>query len=774
MRIFRNRFPRKKLAACLVLFVLLSACGTDKLGYMKQGTDRLAKGDYRRAEIAFKKAIAKDNEFGKAYELLGQAQAKQGKYARAVVSMRRAAMLMPENIPVRVALAEILLPAYFAEGPNARRLLEEVRGLQQQIEMMEPGGYEALRLKAYVALAENKKAEGIDLLKQANGVKPHQAPVVTRLAELLISEKQGDEGEALLRETLKAKPDEAVIYDQLYMYYRSKGRTDDADALLHRKVEVFPRMTEYRIQLAAHYLDLRKPAESAKVLQDVIEHRADFPKADMHVGDYYARTGRWEEAVKQFEQGIQYDRKERSLYQKRIFEAQLAQGRLAAANEMLDAILKDDPKNAEARIAKATLRLDTLQDAELKTALKDFQALVAEFPDNAEYHFNLGRAYTVMEDFETAQNELTEAIKRNPALIQARIASAEVYIETQKFKQALQQADEVLSLVPDHPQARLLRIAGLLGQGNMLTARAELVRLQKERPDFTAAEIQLAYLETQEKRYAEAERILRKFYRPGSPDLLVLRGLASLYLAQGQGERAIEILNQEIKTAKESQMLTRMRMILAETATHAGKADIAVQQYEQALPKARRPAEIYYRISSLYASQSKADEAIHHLEQARKLAPQNSDIQLSLAAMLETKGQYRAAQPLYRKVLQSDPDNPVALNNLAFNLAESGGNLDEALQLIDGALKKMPSNPNLSDTLGWIYLKQRNIESALPIMLNLARRYPENSTFRYHLGVALIQKGDKARAKQELQAALSSRPPAIEENKIRQEIAKVE
>jgi predicted Zn-dependent protease len=86
----------------------------------------------------------------------------------------------------------------------------------------------------------------------------------------------------------------------------------------------------------------------------------------------------------------------------------------------------------------------------------------------------------------------------------------------------------------------------------------------------------------------------------------------------------------------------------------------------------------------------------------------------------------------------------------------------------------MPSNANLSDTLGWIYLKKKDVESALPIMLNLARRFPENSTFRYHLGVALLEKGDKVQAKQELLAALSSQPPAIEERKIRLEISKVE
>lgn len=755
------------------LLLILFACGTDKRGYVEQGNRHMGKADYRQAEIAYRKAIRKDPELGLAYELLAQAELKQGKYVRGVSSLRRAMVLMPYNVAVRVALADILLPAYFADPAASKRVLQEAKSLSEQLEKAQPTAFNTYRIKAYISLAEGKRIEATDLFRQANLAKPYQTQVVLQLVNLLIAEKQGDEAETVLRQFIEGKSDEPSIYDRLYVYYRSAKRQEEAEALLHRKIAAFPRVPEYRIELAAHYADLRKPAESARALTYLVDHRADFPKVDMYVGDYYVRSGKWDEAVHQYEQGIENEAKEKLTYEKRIFEAYVAQGKIAEANEILDSILKDNPKDAESRVAKATLRLGAADDAEIDAAADDFQALVNESPENPVFRLNLARAHMVTENLEKAKSELRQAIKQNPEFTQARLTLSQAYLETELYKEALEQADDVLSRTSDHPQARLLRISALVGQGNLFTARTELLRLLKDHPQFAAAEVQLAYIDTKEKRFTEADQILRKYYRPGMADLRILRGLANIYVAQGRGDHAIDLLSNEIKVIKEPRMAARIRMILAETATHVGNAEIALQQYEQALPYSRQPAQIHYRISSLHAVQKNTEQSIRHLEQARQLAPENYNILLSLAGMIETQGRLAEAQTLYRKILAAEPENAVALNNLAFNLAESGGNLDEALRLAERAVKHMSGHANFADTLGWIYLKRKNLEPALQIMGNLAQKYPENSTFRYHYALALLEKGDKVRAKQELQAALSTRPTAAEENKIRLVIAQL-
>ena len=77
------------------------------------------------------------------------------------------------------------------------------------------------------------------------------------------------------------------------------------------------------------------------------------------------------------------------------------------------------------------------------------------------------------------------------------------------------------------------------------------------------------------------------------------------------------------------------------------------------------------------------------------------------------------------------------------------------------------------DTLGYVYLKRDKNDDAVEIFNKLIRTYPDDPTCAYHLGMALYQKGDKARAKQELQTALSSSPSKEEAANIKQLIGKI-
>ena len=80
------------------------------------------------------------------------------------------------------------------------------------------------------------------------------------------------------------------------------------------------------------------------------------------------------------------------------------------------------------------------------------------------------------------------------------------------------------------------------------------------------------------------------------------------------------------------------------------------------------------------------------------------------------RGGVDEAKARYRKILVMQPSNANALNDLAYLMAESGENLDQALanaQLglryaVEPGLKAM----SLSDTMGWIYVKQRTCLTA--------------------------------------------------------------
>ena len=156
----------------------------------------------------------------------------------------------------------------------------------------------------------------------------------------------------------------------------------------------------------------------------------------------------------------------------------------------------------------------------------------------------------------------------------------------------------------------------------------------------------------------------------------------------------------------------------------------------------------------------------------RKLEPQNSQVSQQLA-YLEIGGNEKAAIADYRHQLAIAPDDPAAMNNLALLLADTGGNLDEALDLVNKARQKVPTNPSFTDTLAWIYVKKNMNDTAVSVLSDLAKKYPHMAEFRYHLGVALLQKGDKQKAKAELEAGLSQEPPKDVADRIRKAIASI-
>jgi len=165
--------------------------------------------------------------------------------------------------------------------------------------------------------------------------------------------------------------------------------------------------------------------------------------------------------------------------------------------------------------------------------------------------------------------------------------------------------------------------------------------------------------------------------------------------------------------------------------------------------------------------------AIENFRKAKQLQPNNPDAAIWLALLLHQTGREADARVEYEQILRLQSDNPVALNNLAYVLAEQGGNLDVALTYAQRAKQKLPQSLEISDTLGWIYLKKNLRSNAMDIYNELVAKAPQNSTFRFHRAMALFQGGNRPEARKELEAALRNKPGKEEEGKIRELMQKI-
>jgi tetratricopeptide (TPR) repeat protein len=218
-------------------------------------------------------------------------------------------------------------------------------------------------------------------------------------------------------------------------------------------------------------------------------------------------------------------------------------------------------------------------------------------------------------------------------------------------------------------------------------------------------------------------------------------------------------------------------LALGNVAIRTGQYDLAVSYFQKvaaSLPKgSKAQGDLFSRIGEAYRRKGDLTNAIAALQKAREILPENGVVLSTLALVLEAAQRWPEARQVYEVVLKLDPNNAVALNNLAYLLTEHGGDLDDALTKAQRAKQLLPDLTEVSDTLGWIYLKKNLTDNAIDIFKELVIKVPSSAIFRYHLGMAYSQKGDRTRALKELQDALKFNPTKEDRERIQQLITRL-
>jgi tetratricopeptide (TPR) repeat protein len=237
---------------------------------------------------------------------------------------------------------------------------------------------------------------------------------------------------------------------------------------------------------------------------------------------------------------------------------------------------------------------------------------------------------------------------------------------------------------------------------------------------------------------------------------------------EGQTDKSIQLISQEF--AKNPSRIDLQRE-LGNAQADAGQYDAAIQTFNAVLPKmtdARSRGDVLTRIGQAYRMKHDSQHSIEAFETAAKELPNNPAILTNLAELYSEQANYGKSRQYYETALKVEPNNPVALNNLAYLLADTNGDLDLALTYATRAKQRLPDHPEISDTLGWIYLKKNLTDSALDTFRRLVTESPNNATYHYHYALALLKKGDRDTARRECQTALSDKPTGKQEQEIRQ------
>lgn len=762
-----------------VLLLFAASCSRDpekaKRRYLENGNRYAQQGKFKEAIIMYRNAIKRDPRFGEAYLRLGDAELRRGMPAQAVAAYRRAVELYSDQEEPAGKLADIYLAAYVLSPKKDPLLLREVEDLASSLAAKNPNSYQSLRLRAFLNLADtsDKTQEhlfrAIEFFKKADAVKPKQPELRLAMVQTMAQVGQLEDAEKYAREIIRDSPSATGAYWLLSRLYLQQNRLKDADAVVDKLIESNPGTPVFKVDRAEYLFATQRKEEALRALAEL----ASSPESDAAVlkraGDTYLRFREPQKAFDTYAAGITKFPAQKTEFRLKMIPALLNLGKRDEAIRLAETALQEDPSNNGAISMRASLYLNFGSKEQFDLAVKDLQQLISREPSNAVIRYNLGRAYHARGELDAARTQYAEAVKASRYLTAAHLGLGQIALAKGEAGKAVSAADEVLAYDPANMAARILRINGLLAGGNTSQARIDINNYLKDTPDSPDFRYQLAIVNFAERRYLEAEQQFRSLQQRFPNDLRLLFAVAEVMLRTNRQADAMRLVQDAYKKNPD---LPGLKLALANTAMRINQLDTAEQQFRALMALDPNNVDIVMRLGETLRRKGQIQAALELLKQAYTSNPAYPNLALQLALTHEALGDWRSAVPLYEAILKQDPNHLIALNNLAYRYADMGKDLDTALTYAQRAQQRAPGNDDVADTLAWVYIRKNLNDTAISVLKPLIAKQPRNPLFHYHLGLALLQKGDRTAARLSLQTALSLNPSREDEQKIREALSK--
>jgi putative PEP-CTERM system TPR-repeat lipoprotein len=386
-----------------------------------------------------------------------------------------------------------------------------------------------------------------------------------------------------------------------------------------------------------------------------------------------------------------------------------------AARRRLEGLIAADPTNADAMLAMARVAAATGDESGVVAWL---QKAAAARPESvlpklliAEHYLSRSEPETALAFAQQAQTAKPDDPRVLETLGVAQLAVGDAGLAARTF-------GKWISIAPNDPVAHVKLATALAASKKMAAARASVRKALELKPDHLDAKIVLVAVELGSKQYSEALKTARTIQRehPASAAGLTLEG--DVLMAQKQFAPAL-------------------------------------RSYEKAFAL-RGSGVLAIKVHQAFAAVGKPGEGEARLVQWLTDQPSDSAARLYLAEVYIKAGRNKEAIDQLERVVQQNPRNAKALNNLAWLYQQQKD--PRALATIKQAHALKPEDVHILDTLGWILVEQGKAAEALPLLEKAADIAPASAAIQYHRAVALAQIGRKGRARDELERLLAKHP----------------
>ncbi len=306
-----------------------------------------------------------------------------------------------------------------------------------------------------------------------------------------------------------------------------------------------------------------------------------------------------------------------------------------------------------------------------------------------------------------------KAYELDPGSAVIRERLAEIYFKSQRIRDAVIEAQEIIKRDPDNlPARRLLAriyvrtlgdLSAAAGQRETVTRAIEQYReILRIEPGDTDAALWLARLYRLQNEHEKAGEVLRGVLEREPENEAAIEQLTQLLLDMGKSSEAIALLERIVKRSPTAGLLD----LLGDAYTQMRDPAQAEQAYRKAVEL--EPAEVSHRrgLAQALMAEEKYPAALEQYNKLTELEPDDPENYLRMAQIYRQLRQLDRAE---ENLLHAKQRAPGSLEVIYYEamIYEAQGRFDDAIRVLSDAVAGVKSQPGLTPasrrTLGILY-----------------------------------------------------------------------
>ena len=721
------------------LLTVLSACKNSARAreHVEAGSRLVEQKQFTQAENEYKQAIQIDSTLADAHYRLGILEQQEEHPTAATQEFSRAVQLDGKNLDARLHLGTLQVSA--TQYADAHDQAEAVLAVDSK-------NAGAHRLLGQIALQQMQYVAAENELKQAIDLAPHDTLAYADLGLAQLLDAEQGAAEKSFQTAVDIGSNDPQTYINLANFYKAEESADRAEQTLRQGMTQNPKAVELPVALAGLFIERGRALDAKHLLDQLEPDRSSYPDGHRAVAAFYLDHGDAAAALDRFRALAEKDSNDNASVRK-VAECYLQLGKWQEANDWIDH--QANKNDVDFRLLRARSDLGAFRLQEAESELKN---LLHDSPDQPAVYYYLAEVYVKQEEPTAAQQAFADALRMQPGYLPAILGLGNISLQQGNAGAAISYATQIIATSFWLSDAHLLA-----GSGNLL--RNELDQAQRAfdiavglNPHSPEAQERLGKVLSLRGNYADAEKAYESSLALAADYAPALNGLSEVLEKQGKGKLAAARIDRQIAAQPQAYQL---QVAKAEFCIAQKDWPCAERAYKQVL--ALNPSYVngYLALAHIYAATNHPDAMIQQYQAAIAKFPSYLPTYILLGQVYSYVGDTSHAQQTYQAALAIDSSFVLAQINLARLYADHGGPLVEALQLAQKAKAAQPDDPNVNDSLGWVYYRQGIYASAVPLLEAAVAKNSQNAIFQFHLGLVYLAAGQPTQGHVSLQAALN-------------------